>query len=88
MNEQQHEEAFGQILTAFLEKWREELMQVPERMKDVDDTNWRNFLTSYDSSLSKIIEGNTREVVRNALEKNALAKAIVYAILVSHNILK
>jgi len=88
MHEQLNKEAFDQIQSAFLDKWLEGLKQVPERMKDVDDTNWRNFLTSYDPSLSKVIEGNTREVVRNALEKGALANAVTYAILTAHNILK
>ena len=88
MSKQDSKDAFDQILKAFLDKWLEELKQVPERMKDVDDLGWRNFLTSYDPSLSKVIEGYTREEVRNGLEKHALASAIASAILIAHNILK
>jgi len=88
MNKQEYKEAFDQIVSAFLGKWTEGLKQVPERMKDVDDSNWRNFLVSYDPSLSKAIEGYTRKEVRDGLVKLALASAVAFAILTAHNILK
>ncbi len=79
---------YDQILGTLLDKWLEELKQVPVRMRDVDDMNWRGFLASADPSLSKAIEGHTREDIRNGLVKHALASAITEAILVAHKILE
>jgi hypothetical protein len=76
-----YEELSKRIANAFLDKWNEELKQVHKQMADVDNLDWRNFLTAYDPTLSKLIEGNSREVVQTLLEKLALAKAVSYAIL-------
>ncbi len=88
MDRQENEGVFDQILTAFLDKWHEELKLIPERMADIDDSGYRGFLSRYDPFLSKVVEGHTEEEVRNGHVKLALAYAITQAILTAHHILK
>ena len=88
MDRNEEGQEFDQILTAFLDKWHEGLKDIPERMADIADSGYRDFLSHYDPFLSKVVEGHTAEEVRSGHEKLALASAITHAILTAHNILK
>ena len=88
MIEQNNQEMFDQILTVFLDKWREERKLIPERMADIGDIGYRGFLSRYDPFLSKVVERHTAGELRKGHERLALACAIVHAVLTAHRILK
>ena len=81
MKEKDYPEAFDKIATAFLDRWLLELRQIPAKMADFENSDYRSFLSRYDPYLSKIVEGHTRNETRKGLENVALAYAVTEAIL-------
>lgn len=82
------EEGQGELIDGisdiFLEKYLEEYRQIPSKMRQYQDSDFRKSLTPAEL---KVFESSTMDEKRKGLENDALAKAVAYAIVSAHGML-
>ncbi len=77
------QEVIAQMVTAFLVKYEVELATIPQRITQLDNPEYRRQLAHSDPTLSKVVEGHTREEIIKTLGNVALAAAVIEAVQVA-----
>lgn len=74
------QEVVAQMVASFLVKYELEMSTIPQRITQLDNPDYRRQLAHSDPTLSKVVEGHTREEIIKTLGNVALATAVVEAV--------